>query len=109
MKSDDIKSVMYLALIAGGAYLAYLAYQALMAAIPKVTTAAAAASSSLADAAQSIFQTNNGVAVPGGTYTVTMADGTVQTVPYGQMPAGEPGGPVSGLNGYRRRIRIKPR
>jgi hypothetical protein len=38
----------------------------------------------VADAAQFVLGT--GIAQPGEVYTVTMPDGSVQTVPYGQLP-----------------------
>src|SRR5271155_2110627 len=88
MKSDDIKSGLYLALIAGGVYLAYQAYLSITAGASKVgagiAAGASSASSTVADAVQAI--TGTGIAQPGGSYTVTMADGSVQTVPYGQLP-----------------------
>ena len=99
MKSDDIKSLMYLGLLAAGAYLAYQAYLWITKqALPAVTTAAATASSGVADVAQSIFGT--GIAQPGQTYTVTMPDGSIQTVPYGQLPT-----PIAGLGKYKLRVR----
>src|SRR5208282_4125281 len=106
VKSDDIKALLYLALIGGGAYLAYQGYQAIIAALNKVgtgvSTAAAAASSNVADTVQSII--GNGIAQPGGTYTVTLADGSVQTVPYGQLPVQST---TNGLGAMRRRIRMR--
>jgi hypothetical protein len=105
VKSDDLKSLFYVALIGGGAYLAYQAYLSIMAGAGKVGSAvasgASAASSSVADTIQTIV--GDGIAQPGGTYTVTMADGSVQTVQAGQSPT-----PVNGLSGMRRRkIRVR--
>lgn len=105
MKSDDLKTVFYLALIAGGAYLAYQAYLSITAGLSKVgagiAAGAAAASSNVADTVQSIV--GSGIAQPGGSYTVTMADGSTQTVAAGQLPT-----PVDGLGSYRRRrYRVK--
>jgi hypothetical protein len=70
--------------IVGLGVVAYLIYQAVKGGAAAVGAATSAAGSAVADAAGSI--TNYGRAVPGGTYNVTMADGTVQTVPYGQLP-----------------------
>ncbi len=111
MTSDDIKSAMYLAAIGVAAYIAYQVYQTISAGPSKVASAASAAqqsaASSVADAAQAVLGT--GQAVPGGTYTVTMQDGSVQTVPYGQLPQytaqNSPG--TSGLGRLKRRRRLR--
>jgi hypothetical protein len=77
-------------LVVGGViiFALYVLYQKLKAGATAgaaaVGTAFSNTSSGLADAAQSVLGT--GIAAPGGTYTVTMADGSVQTVPYGQLP-----------------------
>lgn len=60
---------------------AYLVYQLLKKAPTPDTIASAAV-----DAAENAGLINYGKASPGGTYDVTMPDGTVQTVPYGQLP-----------------------
>jgi hypothetical protein len=70
--------------VVGVGVLAYLVYQLIKGAGGAVASATAAAGSAVADAAGAL--TNYGLAQPGGTYDVTMADGTVQTVPYGQLP-----------------------
>ena len=69
------------ALIAGGAYLLYRTFIATKNVIVDATQAAG---STLADAAQFVLGT--GIAKPGEVYSVTMPDGSVQTVPYGQLP-----------------------
>jgi uncharacterized protein HemX len=101
MKSDDLKTVFYLALGVGGIYVGWQIYQFLKAARDKAGQAQDAAASTVADAAQALLQTNSGIATPGGTYQVTMADGSVQTVPYGQLPQQ----PANGLGRIRRRSR----
>ena len=105
MDSDDLKSVFYLALAGAAAYAVWTLYnsvsKASSTAVAAVTGAQQAAASSVADAAQSIFGT--GIAQPGGSYTVTMQDGSVQTVPYGQLPNYTAQNSPGALNGYRRR------
>ena len=63
---------------------AYLLYQLVKGGASAVAAATDAAGNPVANAVESVFGT--GAAVPGGTYEVTMADGTVQTGPYGQLP-----------------------
>ena len=113
MKSDDVKTIFYIALGAGAIYLAWKAYQAISGIAAPVAAAVSAAAdsagSNLADTVQAI--TGSGIAQPGGTYTVTMSDGSVQTVPYGQMP--KPlASQVNGLGAVRRpairRMRVRP-
>lgn len=104
MDSDDLKTVFYLALAGAAAYAAWYLYQSVSkagsAVGAAVSNAQATAASSVADAAQSIF--GNGIAQPGGSYQVTMQDGSVQTVPYGQLPNYTPQN-SGGLNGLKRR------
>jgi len=103
VQSDDVKTVFYLALGAGAVYLAWKAYQTVAGAASAAATAASAAqdtaASSVADAAQAILGT--GIAQPGQSYTVTMPDGSVQTVPYGKMPTPLPS-QLNGLGAMRR-------
>jgi hypothetical protein len=63
---------------------AYFLYKYFISAKNVIVDATQAAGSSLADAAQFVLGT--GIAKPGEVYSVTMPDGTVQTVPYGQLP-----------------------
>jgi hypothetical protein len=71
-------------LVVGVGVVAYILYQVLKGGAAAVSAATESAGSAVADAAGAL--TNYGAASPGGTYDVTMADGTVQTVPYGQLP-----------------------
>jgi hypothetical protein len=70
--------------IVGVGIAAYLLYQLVKGGASAVAAATDSAGNAVANAAESILGT--GKAVPGGTYQVTMPDGTVQTVPYGQLP-----------------------
>lgn len=111
MSSDNVKALFYLALIGGGAYLAWLLYQSLTkagsAVGTAVTNAQASAASSAADLAEALLGTNQ-PAQPGQTYTVTMQDGSVQTVPYGQLPTYTPQNSPSIVNGLGR-LKIRRR
>jgi hypothetical protein len=69
------------ALIAVGVYLIYKTFTG---AKTVLVNAQQAAGSTLADAIQ--FVVGTGQAQPGEVYTVTMPDGSVQTVAYGQLP-----------------------
>ena len=79
--SKESDTVWILAAVGVGGY---LLYQLIKGGASAVSAATDAAGNSVANAVESVFGT--GQAVPGGTYQVTMADGTVQTVPYGQLP-----------------------
>ena len=84
MKLEDTESLLLIGAVGIIGYLIYKAAGVGTAAANSVANAASDLSSSIADEAQSIL--GNGLAQPGGTYTVTMQDGSVQTVPYGQLP-----------------------
>src|SRR5271155_5600561 len=78
------------ALIAAGVFIIYKMFSS---AKTVLVNAQQAAGSTLADAIQ--FVAGTGIASPGEVYSVTMPDGSVQTVPYGQLPvAGAPLPPV---------------
>src|SRR5271168_5038019 len=77
----DIEIYVQWGLIAFGVYLLYQFFNGTKNVLVNATSAAG---SSLADAAQ--FVLGNGIAQPGQVYTVTMPDGSVQTVAYGQLP-----------------------
>jgi hypothetical protein len=82
--SDKVEGWVGLALLVGGVYVAYKIFGAAKAGVAAVGQAQQAAGSAVADFAQSILGT--GLATPGTSYTVHMADGTTQIVPYGQLP-----------------------
>lgn len=75
---SDTEGFVELALVAVGVYLVYQL-------VKSAPSATAAAASAVADAACGITGACT-PAQPGQTYQVTMADGSVQTVPYGQLP-----------------------
>lgn len=77
---DDTEAVLGLALLAGGIWLAYKIYQGLGVAGTAIVNAQQAAGSAVAD----LIPTH--IAQPGETFSVTMPDGTVEQVPYGQQP-----------------------
>lgn len=77
--ASDTEGWVGLALIGVGIYLLYEL-------ITKAPSAAAAAGAAAVDAAENAGLINYGRAQPGGTYQVTMPDGSVQTVPTGQLP-----------------------
>ena len=75
---SDTENFVTLALVGVGAYLVYK----FLTSIPPPSNIASAA----LDAAENAGLINYGRAQPGQTYQVTMPDGSVQTVPYGQLP-----------------------
>jgi hypothetical protein len=77
--ASDTEGLVTLALVGVGAYLLYQL-------VTKGPSVPAAIASAGLDAAENAGIINYGKASPGGTYDVTMPDGTVQTVPYGQLP-----------------------
>lgn len=90
MNEHDTAEILKWGLIGFGAY---LLYKAISGAANVVVNATSAAGSSLADAAQFIL--GNGIAQPGEVYTVTMPDGSIQTVAYGDLPNAAAGLPAA--------------
>ena len=76
---SDTEGLVELVLVGVGVYLVYQLVKA-------APNAAANAGAAVVDAAENAGLINYGKASPGGTYQVTMPDGSVQTVPYGQLP-----------------------
>jgi hypothetical protein len=74
------------------AVLAYFIYKTFTGTKKVLIDAQQAAGSTVADAMQAIL--GSGQAKPGEVYEVTMPDGSVQTVPYGQLPTA-PGAPAA--------------
>jgi hypothetical protein len=79
--ASDIGTYIKWGLIAVGIYFLYKMFTGTK---NVLVNAQQAAGSSLADAAQFVLGT--GIAKPGEVYTVTMPDGSTQTVAYGQLP-----------------------
>jgi hypothetical protein len=80
MSKETDTALVLVAIGVGG----YLLYQLIKGGTSAVSAATDAAGNSVANAVESVFGT--GLATSGQTYQVTMPDGTVQTVPYGQLP-----------------------
>lgn len=101
MKMFRTSDLVVIAALGGLAYWLYTKAKATVAAsTAAIANAPAAAASGIVDIAEGLF--GSGIAQPGQSYTVTMADGTVQTVPYGQLPT--PVG-VNGLGTYPVKVR----
>jgi hypothetical protein len=83
-RNPSIQDTNTLLVWGGIAVAAFLIYKLFSGAKNVLVNAQSAAGSSLADAAQ--FVLGSGQASPGEVYTVTMPDGTVQTVAYSQLP-----------------------
>ena len=83
-RNPSIKDMNTLLVWGGIAVAAFLIYKLISGAKSVLVNASQAAGSSLADAAQ--FVLGSGQASPGEVYTVTMPDGSVQTVAYSQLP-----------------------
>lgn len=85
------EDLIFFGLIAFGAYLLYRTFTGVKSI---AVNASQAAGSSAADAAQYLL--GNGLAQPGQVYSVTMPDGSIQTVAYGSQPGAGPL-PASGV------------
>jgi hypothetical protein len=83
--SKDAETAVVVAFAGIAAYLIYQAWKG-------AGNVAAAAGEGVVNTLENAGVINYGLAKPGQTYNVTMPDGSVQTVPYGQLPSAAGGG-----------------
>lgn len=88
----DINTLFVWGALAAGAYFIYKSFVGTK---KVLVDAQQAAGSTLADAAQYVL--GSGIARPGEVYSVTMPDGSVQDVPYGQLPRAAGNQPAMGV------------